>query len=512
MGDAPRVVSAPAELLGLPLGFPHPAYDVPGLRLVLVLLGALWVVSLARGRRAAVLVLAVAFASIAFGFWALTLRRPWGLLIDGPATLRLAEIAVAAARGVRGESLVVGEHAVYGVWSLFLEAGVPAAWVSALPTIFPAAVLALVPLTVAGLWRDRDSAFLGASLVVAFGDAPLHAVRGAGLVSGLWARPELSWLFILALATSLLAGRLARGRARRAVPLASVLACVGMASLAPRTAGLPWPDVLLALSLDHGPWLALAGFAFLRSTDWSIAGLVAGGSVSAVASTAAGLDPWLGISVARVGLLLAAAAGMRHVVSRLLPWAGDAPFLPRWSVTGKEPLAVALLFGTLLPASSLLWWSPLDADTVATRSLEPVSPRLDAAMAFVRSRTPTSGVFVASPAYAGAVGALGQRRVLRAEGLLEARDESRRVRAERPLLRRRPLPERFRRWGASHVFAAPGDFLARGVESPEGLADRPGLELLYADVVRFHVYRILPDATGPDQRATAPASAADEEG
>ena len=119
----------------------------------------------------------------------------------------------------------------------------------------------------------------------------------------------------------------------------------------------------------------------------------------------------------------------------------------------------------------------------------PVS--LETAMEFIRRETPPDAVFLASPSYAPQLAVRTGRRVLRADGLAEPPDRDRRVRAERPLLARRPLPPWVAAFGVEYVFAAPGDFRARRVENPEDLARYPGLERIYVDGHRFHVFRII---------------------
>jgi hypothetical protein len=117
---------------------------------------------------------------------------------------------------------------------------------------------------------------------------------------------------------------------------------------------------------------------------------------------------------------------------------------------------------------------------------------LQGSMEWIRQETPPTAVFLASPLYSPELAVRTGRRVLRWSNAARPADEPRRVRAERILLARRPLPDWLRAYGVDYVFAAPGDFRSRRVESPESLRSLPGLGLQYSDEWRFHIYEVLP--------------------
>jgi hypothetical protein len=126
-------------------------------------------------------------------------------------------------------------------------------------------------------------------------------------------------------------------------------------------------------------------------------------------------------------------------------------------------------------------------------------------MDWIRGHTPPSSVFLASPEYAPSVAVLGGRRLLRAPTLALAADEVRRERVEDKVLSGREPGRLGERYGLTHVFIAPGDFLSYGIRSPEDLERRPRFRLLYADTAGFRVYAIAgAPAPGGDVSPRAP--------
>jgi hypothetical protein len=192
----------------------------------------------------------------------------------------------------------------------------------------------------------------------------------------------------------------------------------------------------------------------------------------------------------RVGLLLAASIPLLELAPRLggLLSAGA----PRFGGVESGQLGLALLLAATLPGASVVWWDPPSLDPIANASLTPVSPSLQGSMEWIRQETPPTAVFLASPLYSPELAVRTGRRVLRWSNAARPADEPRRVRAERILLARRPLPDWLRAYGVDYVFAAPGDFRSRRVESPESLRSLPGLGLQYSDEWRFHIYEVLP--------------------
>jgi len=482
------MIAAPSELFGLPPAVAGRGLDIAVLRYVLLVVGGAWCWALARGRRRAALLLGVACATIATGFWALALGRPWGVLVDSGATRAAAEVSVASLAPDAG-SFVAGEAPGARSRRLLLSLGLPAAAVHSLPSLLPVVVLPALALAVALLWRDRDRAALGASLVLAASTGELGAARGWGLLPGIWANPAAA-LALPASVASLLV--LARLRDSRLALLASLGALLAWAVL-PARGALPAADAVLALSVEQGIWLPLALLGLRAGWDVATRALVAGGAAMVLlAALGAPLDSWGALGLYRVGLILAGATALWRAADAVGSAAlRAAPWLPagleaRW-------LAAGLALAVAAPGSTLFWWDPVRSDPVTAASVELPSPALDPAFRWIRENTPPGAVFMASPAYSSALSVRTGRRVLRAPDLLRTADEAERVRAERLLLARRPLPGWVRRYGVGWVFAAPGDFEARGVEAPERLLGEAGLVLRYRDEARFFVYEVVPD-------------------
>lgn len=482
------MIPAPSELLGLPPAATGRGLDVALLRYLALTLVALWCWSLARGQRGLALSLGVVCVAISTGFWVLALGRPWGVLVDPGATRTAAEVSVASLAPGAG-SFVVGETPGAGFLRWLLALGLSGPVVQALPTLLPVVVLPALGLAVALLWRDPDRAAFGASLVLVASTGELGAALGWGLLPGIWRHPAAAAALPLILAAVLALARLPSRRAARASSLA-VLVVWAMIPVGP---ALPLGDALLALSVEQGIWFPLAALGLRAGWDVATRSLVTGGAALALlASLGLPLDPWGGIGLYRLGLILAGTTGLWHAAPSLAAAAaGAAPrlasrFEARWLVAGLA-LAVAA------PGSAVVWWDPTSADLVSSASAAPPSAALEPSLRWVRENTPADAVFLASPAYSSTLSVRTGRRVLRAPDLLQATDEAERVRAERRLLVRRPLPEWVRRYGVGWVFVAPGDFEARGVASPEQLVGRPGLVLRHRDEARYFVFEVVPD-------------------
>jgi len=140
--------------------------------------------------------------------------------------------------------------------------------------------------------------------------------------------------------------------------------------------------------------------------------------------------------------------------------------------------------------SFLVWWAPTGLDPVMEASQPAVADRLATAMDWIHENTPPTSVFLASPDYAPSVAVLGGRRVLRAPTLGPAADEARRERMEDKVLAGRDPGRLADLYGLTHVFFAPGDFLAYGIRSPEDLERQGRVRLLYADPEDYRVYEI----------------------
>src|SRR5262245_37881780 len=95
-------------------------------RYLVVFLAALWALRVARGRPVWALASGFAYAATAVGFWVLALGRPYGLLVDPPATRRAALMAVAAVSGRAEEGFLAGEPVVRGLWASLAAHGMPA--------------------------------------------------------------------------------------------------------------------------------------------------------------------------------------------------------------------------------------------------------------------------------------------------------------------------------------------------------------------------------------------------
>jgi hypothetical protein len=480
------MIPAASEVLGLPPGAPSPVADVAALRYLLIGLVAVWCWSFATGRRRTGFAVGLLSACLCTGFWILTLERPWGVLVDPEATRVAAELSVASESG-GGESFVVGEAAGLPIRRGLLALGLPLSLAQLLPTLLPLLVLPALGLAVCGLWENREVAALAGSLVLIASTGELGASQGWGLLPGIWSHPAGAAMIPPVVALVLLAARAPRG--------AGALGLAGMAVYwlaVPAGPSPSWTDAARVLTLDQGLWLPLALLGLRQRWDPATRALVLGGaSLTLLATLGAPAEAWGGLAIYRVGLVLAGARLLWQHAPELGAALHRFPALER-AVPDARGLGAALVLIVAAPGSQLVWWDPPGTDPVAESSLAPPSPALDPSLSWIRENTPRDAVFLASPAYAPVVAVRAGRRVLRAPEVASA-DAARRVRAERLLLVRRPLPEWVRGYGVGWVFAAPGDYLARGIEAPESLVGRPGLRLRYRDPERIHILEVVAD-------------------
>jgi hypothetical protein len=490
------------ELIHLPPGVPDVDRDVVLLRYTLLALAVVWSVLRGRGHSTLALLAGLAFVLLAHGFWAMTLGRPYGLLLDPQITQCAGEVSVAAAGAAPpGEGLLVNEPATCRLWAAVARRLHRETVLLVLPTLLTLVVQPLIGVLVYALWPRREQAFVASFLWLAFSTGDLETLRGVGFVPGLWMHPGSALLFVLLVAMVLALGRLRLRGFTTAALGASVLSLwlLVRGPFVERSAA----DTLLLLSLDQTPWWLLAAWAWRRGTEPSARALILGGAGLVLAGAfPLGVDAWGAQAFYRLGLLLAAAGP----VTQMAGWLGTTlsrslPFrLP------SADLGASLLVLAGAPICFLAWWTPIGLDPLMEASREPVSDRLATAMEWVRRHTPPGSVFLASPDYAPSLAVLAGRRVLRAPTLGPAADEVRRERMEDKVLAGRDPGRLGDLYGLTHVFIAPGDFLERGIRSPEDLDRRRHLRLLYADVVDFRVYEITrpPPANGGGSAGSAP--------
>lgn len=181
------MMGRPGDLLGFPSWVADTLVDHVHLRYALLLVTLAWAALLARGRLLWALLPGVLFLDAVLGFWIASFGRPYGLLVDAETT-RLAAETVAAALG-GDEGPVSGEPLVLVPATLLARWGLPAGVVVALPTVLPLLVVPLIALVVSLLPRPRAEAALAGNLWLAFSTGQSEAIRGAGFLPGLWARP-----------------------------------------------------------------------------------------------------------------------------------------------------------------------------------------------------------------------------------------------------------------------------------------------------------------------------------
>lgn len=488
------------ELLHLPAGAPDAERDVALLRYVLMLVAVLWSALRARGHSFMALLAGLAFVLLAYGFWALTLGRPYGLFLNAETTRCAADVSVAAAGAAPpGDGLLVDEPGTCRLWAALARRFQPRAYLLVIPALVPVLVLPLVGALVYALSRRREDAFIASFLWLAFSTGDLETLRGVGFVPGLWTHPGSAVLLVLILAAALAIARLTRDGFTAATLGASLLSLwlLVRAPFEGRGAG----ETLLLLTLDQTPWWLLAAWAWGKSGQSAARGLVIGGACLVSASALSlGVDAWGGHAFYRLGLLLAAAGPVREIANQV----GAVLSRPFRRPVAHADLGAAALVLAGAPICFLAWWAPNRLDPLMDASREPVSEKLVVAMDWIRGHTQPSSVFLASPEYAPSVAVLGGRRVLRAPTLAIAADEVRRERMEDKVLSGRDPGRLGDLYGLTHLFIAPGDFLSYGIRSPEDLERQARFRLLYADAARFRVYAITRAHAASDVSSPAP--------
>ena len=481
------MILRPGAVLGLPEGVPDPVFGVVALRYVLMSLALVWAVAALKGRGLLVLFAGLAFATTAVGFWVLALGRPYGLFVDAPITRAAAEASVVAASGSRAETFLAGEAAPATAAVVLAGLGVPAPLLILAPTFLPLLFLALVAILLYVACPERAQAPLAASLWLAFSTGDLETLRGMGIVPGVWSHP---WSALAAVAVLLLAFLPVPAVARAAAVLGAGLLLL-RAPLVPVAAPrLGVAQSCLLLTLDQGPWLALAAWGLWRGAWAASRVLIAAGAGLVLVATAGPIDPWGGHALYRVGLLLAA-YGPVELLARS---AGEALLDARPSLSRHADalrLGRAVLVAAFIPGSFLAWWNPVRLDPVAEASVYPHSSRIAAVTDWIRNHTPPGAAFLAPPEYGPDIAVLGGRRVLRAPRLGEAADEVRRQRVERLVLAGRGPEGPLRFYNLRYVFLAPGGFPDHGIRGPEDLESRPGFVLRYA-ADEFRIYELTP--------------------
>jgi hypothetical protein len=458
--------------------------DLAWFRYVLVLLAALWALLVARSRPVVGLLAGCLYVLVAIGFWVAALGRPYGLLEDPAITRRAAETGVRAWASP-GDGFLSGTAAAADPWARLVGAGLTPETLLVLPTVLPLIVIPLIGALIHALWPARRDAAMAALLWLAFSTGDLDALRGLGIVSGMWNHPGASLGLVLSVAAVFLAlRRPAPGRAWAV--LGTLLALGWWWGTAP-SAGLDAGQAILALTLDQGLWLPLGWFGLARRGEPASRALALAGAVAVLlGALPRGGDPWGAHALYRMGLLLAAAAPVSEIgaavgerLSRRVRFGSSAP----------ARLGVAALLLLLLPGSFLTWWDPSRLDPNVASSLAPIRPEIVAAMAWIRQGTPRDAVILASPAHAPAVAALGGRRVLRAPTLAATTDDPDRRQAEERVLLGHVSNRLARRYRVSHVLLARGDFgeYWLGVEA---LESRGPFRLVYRDGDSVSVYEV----------------------
>jgi hypothetical protein len=483
-GPAP-VIGPPGALLGIPAGLADAPADVIHLRYVLLLVAVGWAVLMARGRLWLAVLAGTAFLEIVLVFWIASFGRPYGVLVDPEITRRAADAAVASVGGDDGALAGEPLHRTPATW-LARRARTPDLAL-ALPTLLPLLIVPALALLVASAPKPRAEALLAASLWLAFSTAQGEAVRGAGFLPGLWARPVASVALV-----ALVAVALAPGRALRPwVEVACGLLLAGAwAFVPPAGPPLPFAQRLLVATADQAPWLLLGGWGLLRGAPGGALALTVGGAAALLVLPLVGpADAWGAQALCRLGLILAAAGPLHRLLQAAVDGLGHGrPWPARLGKREWAGIAALILAG--VPGSFAARWDPGNLDTVAYASREPLSRNLAPAFQWLRENVPPGVTCMASPDYAPMVAVLAQRRVLRAPTLGEPADDQRRRRVERMLLSGRE-PNLLRRYQVGCLVFLDGDQGWLGILSPSELAGVPGLTLRFADA-HAHVYAVDP--------------------
>ena len=473
------------ELFGL-AGPIEPTSSSGALRYALIGLLGLTAAGLCTGRAKLGLGAAIALFGFTTVWWGLALGRPYGVLVDVSPTLRAAEVTIAGELGARS-GIVVLEPGLGG-WGAWLSSqGAPPEWILAAPLLLPVVLIPAIAIGVHLFWR-RPERTLASILWLLCGSGWLDAARGLALLTNLWAAPA-SGIAVAAAALWLLATTRQRGGpwrwAMSAVPALSLLLATGGSARSITILELPW-----VIFFDQGIWVPLAIVGFSARRDRSASWCASVGLVGLVATAAgAPVDAVAAHGLYRLGLIMHGAVALQSLARRIGGAAIRAARLEWMALQPRRAGEAAIVF-CLTAEALLIWWNPIRTDLIAERSQARLSRNLEPVVQWIRTRTPTDAVILASPDYAPVVAVRAARRVLRAPSLLRTDDDARRVRAERLILRGRDLPDWAERYSVTHVIAAPGDFRARGIESPSDLVGIRNLALEYTDEHGIHVFSI----------------------
>jgi len=485
--------------------------EVASFRYLLLSLGLLWAFLQTRRHALWSLLGGVLFVELALVFWALSLQRPYGFLVDPQATAAMADAAVTAAADAP-RSLLTSLEPAPGWRSWLAGRGVPLWLVLQIPLVVPAVVLPGLAALALVLARSRSDGLIAMTLLLLGLTGDLDALRGVGFLSGLWAHPTLAVVLLVGI---VVVGGLA-GRRRLRWSLAGVAAGLALALLLAPGATTPIrpASVCQLLVFDQGVWLALGCWGTWRRRDHVALSLVAVGAAALVLYSllaGRGPDPWLGQAYYRTGLIFASVPA----VSWLIPGLGERLRLVPWlRLYDRQGLGLAALVLALAPLSFPAWWEPMKLDATAAGSREELSHFLEDTLAWIASNTESGDVFIAPGEYASWVSVAAGRQVLRASNLRVAPDDAIRLQVEGRIMRGRPLPAWATRYRVRYILCPPeGPGLEKALSLPD-LLRRPGYRLRFTDSRGLAVVEIEPRAGSealPAARATGLARTARDE-
>ncbi len=138
----------------------HLAGEVAAFRYLLVSLALLWAFLQIRRRAPWAFVGGVLFVGLALAFWTVSLRRPYGFLVDQAATAAMADAAVTAASHTPRSLLALLEPEP-GWRTGLTRCGVPLSLTLRVPLLVPAVVLPALAQS-KHLFRNHDTKLVGA--------------------------------------------------------------------------------------------------------------------------------------------------------------------------------------------------------------------------------------------------------------------------------------------------------------------------------------------------------------
>lgn len=476
----------PGDLLGLPA--PDLVQDLAAFRYAMVALALAWALIIIRVRPLVATLFGTIHAAAGVTFWTLALGRPYGLLIDPHVTRRVAECAVAAASG-GWEGILSGQPA-HGIGAWLGNIGLSPRLCMLGPSLLAPVVVPVIGALLYLFWSRRDRAWVASLLWLAFATGDLDALRGAGVVPGLWSHPIGALGLVATVAAVVLGAR----DDRRWIPVGIAVAVAWIAAAAwwgrlgePVSPTSAVQRVLL-VTLDQGLWLPLGWYALLRRGEPASRALALAGLAMLLMPAPVRIEAWGPHALYRLGLIMSASALVAEACATL-----GAALKRRVSVLSEvsdRRLGIAALLVVLAPGSFLVWWHPVQLDPVMAGSLDRVPAVVVEVAEAVRARTPPIAVVMASEEYAPALAALAGRRVLRAPALAQPDDGDARWTVEEKVLAGHTSDRLVQRYGVSHVLVAPGDFVDRGLARPEDLGRRGPYQLIYQHREGFRLYAI----------------------